>query len=164
MLYDGNKAYTPMILIGKDVTIECDDLVVVPAILLSPSGRIAIVEQDPSITGENKAKFEARMTAISDSVRTWDWQYLNDISENYYYQSEGQAFRVIDLMVRAGYLQFADEGLLSIKAERGLKTESHLIIIASPNPKPIQSNSASDILTSSDLYFSVSSSENLNYL
>lgn len=132
MLYEGNRAYYPLILIGQNIQIGPEETDTVGCLCVSPSGRIAIVERDPSTTDEPDCNFLDRMTAYSDLLRSWDWSHLDEIAADHYYRTEGQAFRVIDLMARAGYLTFADEGLLSIKLDRGLKTEQHLIIVASP--------------------------------
>lgn len=163
MLYEGNKAYYPLIPIGQNVKIGPTEADVVGCLCVSPSGRIAIVERDPITKDEIERDFLNRMTRCSDIIRTWNWTKLNEIAETHYYHAEGQAFRVIDLMARAGYLQFADEGLLSIKLDRGLKTEQHLVIVASPNVRERRSAYTCGAFAESHLYFSLAG-EDLPFL
>lgn len=165
MLYDGNKAYYPLILIGKNVKIGPDEADTVGCLCASPSGRIAIVERDPSNTEELDCKFLDRMTDFSDRLRSWDWSHLNEIAADYYYRTEGQAMRVIDLMARAGYLTFSDEGLLSVKLDRGLKTERHLAILSTNNVESRKAAFTYGQYADSRLYFAcVNSQDGLPFL
>lgn len=154
MLYDGNKFYYPLIPLGQNIKIGPTEADTIGCLCASPSGRIAIVERDPATTGEPDHDFLDRMTKYSDLLRSWEWSDLDEISANHYYRSEGQAFRVIDLMARAGYLQFADEGLLSVKLNRGLQTEQHLVIISSPDAKSRRATFDCGEFADSHLYFS----------
>lgn len=159
MLYEGNKAYYPLIMIGQDIKIGPNETDTIGCLCVSPSGRIAIVERDPHPT-ESDHDFLDRMTTYSDLLRSWDWSYLNEIAADHYYRTEGQAFRVIDLMARAGYLTFADEGLLSIKLDRGLKTEKHLVIVSTLNPATRKADFACGDFADSRLYFACVDEQN----
>lgn len=154
MLYEGNKAYYPLFPIGEDIQVGPNKDDTVGCICVSPSGRVAIVEQDPAITGEPEDHFLDRITRCSDYLRNFGWEVLNGMAEEYYYRIEGQAFRLIDLMARAGCLQFADEGLFSIRLDRGLSTEQHLIVISTNNSKDRQKDFTCGKFADSHLYFS----------
>ena len=154
MLYEGNKSYYPLIPIGQNITVGPDQADTIGCICVSPSGRIAIVEQDPAITGEPEDQFLSRVTRCSDYIRNFGWSKLNEISEDYYYQTEGQAFRIIDIMARAGLLQFADEGLLSVKLDRGLGTEQHLVVISTNDSKSRRKDFSCGKFAGSHLCFS----------
>lgn len=165
MLYEGNKSYYPLILIGQNVKIGPGVSDTVGCLCVSPSGRVAIVEQDPSATGETDSAFLERMTAYSDLLRSWDWEHLDEIAADYYYRTEGQAFRVIDLMARAGYLVFADQGLLSIKMDRGLKTETHLVIVSTDAASTRKADFSCGDFADSSLFFAcVDSNQSIPFL
>lgn len=152
MLYEGNKAYYPLIQIGQNIKIGPDESDVIECLCVSPSGRIAIVERDPH-SFESDQDFLDRLTSYSDTLRSWSWSDLNEIAADHYYRTEGQAFRVIDLMARAGYLTFSDEGLLSIKLDRGLKTETHLVIVSTPDVESRKATFSCGEFADSRLYF-----------
>lgn len=154
MLYEGNKEYYPLLPIGENIQVGPYKYDTVGCICVSPSGRVAIVEQDPAITGEPEDYFLARITRCSDLLRNFGWEALNKIAEEYYYRTEGQAFRLIDLMARAGCLQFADEGLFSIRLDRGLSTEQHLIVISTDDSKTRRKDFECGKFSDSHLYFS----------
>ena len=154
MLYEGNNAYFPLIPIGQGIKLDPNVDDTIGCICVSPAGRVAIVEQDPSITGEPEELFLSRVTRCSDYIRNLDADALNKIAEDSYYRSEGQAFRLIDILARAGCLQFADEGLFSIKLERGLRTEQHLVVVSTKNSKERRKDFAQGKFAESHLYFS----------
>ena len=154
MLYEGNKAYYPLFPIGEDIQVGPNENDTVGCICVSPSGRVAIVEQDPAITGEPEEQFLARVTRCSDYLRNFGWEALNGMAEEYYYRTEGQAFRLIDLMARAGCLQFADEGLFSIRLDRGLSTEQHLVVVSTADSKAREKDFTCGKFADSHLYFS----------
>ena len=56
-------------------------------------------------------------------------------------------------MARAGYLTFADEGLLSIKLDRGLKTEKHLVIVSTSDTQSRKAAFTCGEYADSRLYF-----------
>ena len=154
MLYEGNESYYPLIPIGQNIKVGPGDNDTVSCLCLSPAGRVAFVERDPIQTGESDIAFLSRVSACSDLARSLTWDELNRMCESYYYKKEGQAFRIIDIMARAGCLQFADEGLLSIKADRGVKTDRHLVVIASDDCRGRQKVFSEGDFADSHLYFS----------
>lgn len=163
MLYDGNKKYFPLLLIGNDVQIGPDETDTVRCLCVSSSGRIAIVEQDPAVTGEDENAFLSRMTRYSDLLRSWDLAKLDEIAADHYYRTEGQAMRVIDLMARAGLLVFADEGLFSIRVNRGLMTEQHLVVLISPDDDHFRRSYSTGSFADAHLLFSFIDSNSLPF-
>lgn len=164
MMYDGNNKYFPLLLIGRDVQIGPDEADTVGCLCVSSSGRIAIVDRDPAITGEDDSAFLERMTRYSDLLRSWDLSKLDEIAADYYYRTEGQAMRIIDLMARAGLLVFADEGLFSIRVTRGLMTERHLVILISQAVEDFRRDTlCCGEFANADMLFSFVDSKNLPF-
>lgn len=160
MLYTGNKSYQNLVLIGKNIPLGDGNTLILDSLYLSPDGHIAFVVRD-SFNQELPHEFLKRMTKCSDAVRSLNWHTLNKISADYYYESEGQAYDVIDLMVRYGYLSFSDAGVLSVDTERGLKTEPHLVVVQTDWPKDCKNIFSNDDYVGSSLYFAcVSASSN----
>lgn len=128
MFYDGNKSYFPLICIGQNV--PTGDGGTIPCLCVSPSGRIAIVESDPAARGESAQQFLDRMTACSAALRHWNYPKLDSIAAQFFYSRDGQAARVIDRMVRCGYLTFSDNLVFSFNLNKGLQEAKHLIIVS----------------------------------
>ena len=128
MFYDGNKSYFPLVCIGQNV--PTGDGNTIPCLCVSPSGRIAIVESDPSSTGEAPAHFLDRLSAYSAALRKWNYTALDSIAAQFFYAKSGQAGRVVDKMARCGYLTFSDNLMFSFKMNKGLQEAPHLVIVS----------------------------------
>lgn len=152
MLFTGNKSYQNLVLIGKNIPLSGNDSLILDSLYISPDGHVAFVVQD-SFNQELPHEFLDRMTRCSDVVRSLSWSALNKISADYYYKAEGQAFDIIDLMVRHGYLNFSDVSVLSVDTERGLKTEPHLVVVRTDWIKDCKNIFSTDEYIGSDLYF-----------
>lgn len=152
MLYTGNKSYQNLVLLGKNIPLNKEGTLILDTLYLSPEGRIAFAVPD-SFNQELPHEFLERMTKCSDAVRSMSWSSLNKISSDYYYESEGQAFSVIDLMARGGYLNYSDASVLSVEAERGLKTEPHLVVVTTDWVKDCKGIFSSEEYIGSSLYF-----------
>lgn len=133
MFYDGNKSYFPLICIGQNV--PTGDSGTIPCLCVSPSGRIAIVESDPATTGETQAQFLDRISRYSSALRKWNYTDLDSVAAKFFYAKSGQAGRIIDKMVRCGYLTFSDNLMFSFKMNKGLQEAQHLVVVSSDKSK-----------------------------
>ena len=132
MFYDGNKSYFPLICIGQNV--PTGDGGTIPCLCVSPSGRIAIVESDPAAKGESSQQFLDRVSGYSAALRKWGYPKLDSIAAEFFYKRDGQAARIIDRMVRCGYLTFADNLVFSFSLNKGLQEAEHLVIVSAAKP------------------------------
>ncbi len=133
MFYDGNKSYFPLVCIGQNVS--TGDGNTIPCLCVSPSGRIAIVESDPATTGETQAQFLDRISRYSAALRKWNYSAVDSVAAQFFYAKSGQAGRVIDKMVRCGYLTFSDNLMFSFKLNKGLQECQHLVIVSAEKSK-----------------------------
>lgn len=128
MKNDCNSAYSPLVCIGHDVPIGAGEIL--NCICISPSGRIAIVEPDPTRKGESYAEFISRISFYIHKMRQWDHSKLDGVAANHFYAKTGQASRIIDVMARHGYLTFADAATFPAAVDDGLQNQDILIIVS----------------------------------
>lgn len=134
MFYDGNKAYSPLICIGRNVPVGAGGAAgSINCLCVSPSGRIAIVEPDPFRSGESEADFISRISAYIEELRQWDCDTLDGVAADYFYDTTGQAARGIDIMARNGYVTWAAEQAFFSGVDEGLQ-EADILIMVSVDP------------------------------
>lgn len=140
MFYDGNKAYSPLICIGRNVPVGAGGAAgSIPCLCVSPYGRIAIVEPDPFRHGESGADFAARISGIVSELRKWDCDALDGVAADYFYDTTGQAARGIDIMALNGYLTLAAKQDFFNGVNAGLQKEDILIMVSvDPNELPMR--------------------------
>ena len=127
MFYDGDKAYSPLVCIGKNVPVSPTDTIC--SLCVSPAGRIAIVEQDPYSRGESGADFVSRVMSHIDVLRKWDCDKLDEIAADYFYETTGQAARGIDIMAMRGYLTWSGKHDFFAGVNAGFQKDAILVII-----------------------------------
>lgn len=81
----------------------------------TPSGHIVAADVTPSI---EKAK----------ALRAWDCAKLDEIAEDYFYEKDGTALRLIDLMAKEGHLTFSDSKRFVFAVNDNLRTGQFIII------------------------------------
>lgn len=158
MFYDGNKTYSPLICIGRNVPVGTGgDAGNIPCLCVSPYGRIAIVEPDPFRLGESGEAFVTRISRIVAELRKWDCDTLDGVAADYFYETTGQAARGIDAMALNGYLTFAAKQDFFDGVNAGLQKEDILIIVSvDPDELPMRKAEFSqDALGNSGLLFSL---------
>lgn len=127
MFYDGDKAYSPLVCIGRNVPVSKTDTI--PGLCVSPAGRIAIVEQDPYSRGESGANFVSRVMSHIEVIRKWDCGKLDEIAADYFYETTGQAARGIDIMAMRGYLTWSGKCDFFAGVNAGFQKNSILVIV-----------------------------------
>jgi len=90
---------SPLVCIGRDVSVG--DNLHISMLFISPAGNIAAVI--PTLPHWEYLSV----------MQEWDLDDLDEFAADYFFQEEGQAYRVIDAMARCGYLTYSDEGKLS---------------------------------------------------
>lgn len=138
MFYDGNKAYSPLICVGRNVPIGKGGSVI-SSICVSPSGRIAIVEPDPFHNGESGADFISRISGVISELRKWDCEALDCVAADYFYDTTGQAAWGVDIMALNGYVTLAAKQDFFDGVNAGLQKEDILIMVSvDPDELPMR--------------------------
>lgn len=127
MLFNGDKAYSPLVCVGKNVPVGQSGTI--SSILVSPAGRIAIVESDPYCKGESGSDFVSRVTAHIKALRKWDCDRLDAVAADYFYETTGQAARGIDVMALRGYLTLSSAQDFFDGVNAGLQKDAILVIV-----------------------------------
>lgn len=132
MFYDGDKAYSPLICVGRNITPAGADgpHSTIPCLCISPSGRIAVVEPDPFRNGESSSEFISRISDYIGELRKWDHDDLDCVAADYFYDTTGQAARGVDIMARNGYVTWAAEQSFFDAVDSGLKTAPILVMVS----------------------------------
>lgn len=131
MFYAGDKAYSPLVCIGRNVPVGTGDAAgSIPCLCVSPYGRIAIVEPDPFRNGESGTDFAARLSSIASELRRWNCDMLDGVAADYFYETTGQAARGIDIMALNGYLTLAAKQDFFNDVNAGLKKEDILVVVS----------------------------------
>lgn len=162
MFYDGNKAYSPLICIGRNVPVGVGGAGGnIHCLCVSPSGHIAIVEPDPFIRGESAADFVARISSTVSELRKWDCDTFDGVAADYFYDTTGQAARGIDIMARNGYVTLAAKHDFFDGVNAGLQKENILVMVSvDPDELPMRKVEFSQgVLADSGLMFSLVESE-----
>lgn len=87
-------------------------------LLLSPSGSIVVIASEQS-----------HRIDYANTLRNWDANRLDAAIEDYFFYTEGQSMRAIDLMCRAGYLTYKDEAAFTENVNHNLKAANILTIV-----------------------------------
>lgn len=131
MFYDGNKAYSPLICIGRNVPVGAGGAAgSINCLCVSPSGRIAIVEPDPFRRGESESDFISRISGYISELRQWGCDTLDGVAADYFYDTTGQAARGIDIMARNGYVTWAAKHDFFASVDEGLQKADILIMVS----------------------------------
>ena len=122
--------YTNLVSIAREVKVSSgENTGYIDNLLISQSGHLVIVETKLFRNQEARREVVAQILDYAKDVRRWDMEKLDAIAADYYYKKEGQAFRVVDLMYRAGYLTTADEASFIDNVNCNLADSSFLLAI-----------------------------------
>ncbi len=101
-LKDGSCPSSPLLCIGQGLSVG---QINIAGIFVSPAGQVTMVLSEQ--ISEHQLQF------LLSELRTWDSDRLDEIASDYTYRTQGQAFLIIDLMARHGYLNFSGTGKLA---------------------------------------------------
>jgi len=158
MLFNGDKAYYPLICVGKNIEVSSGGRTeTIPSICVSPSGRIAIVMSDPFSAGVSTDDFLATVSTCIQALRKWDCDVLDGVAADYFYETTGQAARGVDIMARNGYLEFTSNHNFFANVDEGLQLHHILVIVSVPGDElPMRSVEFSNgKLRDADILFSL---------
>lgn len=122
--------YAPLVCIGREVPVGSGDMQgFIDNLYITPSGRIVIVETKLFRNQESRRTVVAQIIDYAKELQKWDCSKLNAVASDYTYRKTGQAYRIIDLMAKSGYLCLSDEAQLNDSINRNLQSASFLLMI-----------------------------------
>ena len=122
--------YAPLVCIGTEVSVGSgDSRGCIDNLYVTPSGHIVIVETKLFRNQESRRAVVAQIIDYAKELQQWDADMLGSVAESYFYKKTGQASRIIDEMVRRGYLSFSDEGALTDAINMHLMEASFLLLV-----------------------------------
>ena len=122
--------YGPLVCIGREVPVGSGDTQgYIDNLYVTPSGKIVIVETKLFRNQESRRTVVAQIIDYAKELQQWDAEHIDDVCSEYYYDREGQASRVIDVMAKAGYLTYSDEARLTDSINSSLESSSFLLLI-----------------------------------
>ncbi len=127
---DVGAEYAPLICIGREVPVgRCETKGYIDNLYISPSGHIVIVETKLFRNQESRRTVVAQVIDYAKELQQWDAEMLNEVAADYFYKTEGQAAKIIDVMARHGLLTMSDEAKLIDNINRNLESASFLLMI-----------------------------------
>jgi len=122
--------YENLICIGREVPVGYGETSgYIDNLYVSSSGAVVIVETKLFRNQESRRTVVAQIIDYAKELSKWDAEKLNSVSSDYYYRTEGQAYNIIDIMARKGYLTISDEAMLTDRLNVSLQTSSFLLLI-----------------------------------
>ena len=126
--FDGQ--YYPLVCVGREIPVGSGDMRgFIDNLMISPSGAIVIVETKLFRNQESRRTVIAQIIDYAKELQKWDARKLDKAIEDYTYEKDGQAFRVIDLMCAKGLLTYADEASFTDAINTCLKEARFLLAI-----------------------------------
>ena len=122
--------YSPMVCIGREVPVGSGETQgYIDNLYISPNGVITIVETKLFRNQESRRTVVAQIIDYAKELQKWDCEKLNQVAGDYFYKTEEQKSRIIDIMVRNGLLSPSDESKLNDNINANLKQASFLLLI-----------------------------------
>lgn len=125
-----NSAYGPLVCIGREVPVGSGETQgFIDNLYITPTGRIVIVETKLFRNQESRRTVVAQIIDYAKELQKWDCEKLDKVASDYFYSKTGQAHRIIDVMVKHGYLSLSDEAHFTDMINKSLETASFLLMI-----------------------------------
>lgn len=127
---DVGNEFAPLVCIGREVPVGSGDTQgYIDNLYVTPSGNIVIVETKLFRNQESRRTVVAQIIDYAKDLQKWDCEKLDEVAAEYTSKKFGQAYRVIDLMARAGHLTYSNEASFTDKVNRSLATANFLLMI-----------------------------------
>ena len=119
---EGNQGnISPLVCIGQQISvIRGASEFNIEALFITPAARVTVILADRPQPNELKQ--------IILELRSWDAERLEELAEDYTWRTQGQAFRIIDIMAAHGYLTFSDDAVFSRSINRQMKNGDFVIL------------------------------------
>jgi len=111
---------SPLVCIGQQITVirESDEFNI-EALFIPPAAKVTV------ILSERPQPDELRQIILE--LRSWDAERLEELAENYTWRTQGQSFRIIDIMAAHGHLTFSDDAVFFRSVNRQMKNGDFVI-------------------------------------
>ena len=118
------STFTDPVCVGKAVPI-CPDggLTCIADVYVTPNGGVALVF--PDLTSSDKGALQCAAGALR--TRNHDW--LDDVASDYFFETEGQASLVIDVMARIGFMGYSNKSALYSAIDKTLSGGDTLLVV-----------------------------------
>ena len=127
---DIGEEYAPLICIGREVPVGRGETKgYIDNLFISPSGHIVIVETKLFRNQEARRTVVAQVIDYAKELQQWNAEMLDEVAAEYFYQTEGQAAKIIDVMAKHGLLTMSDESKFVDNINRNLESASFLLMI-----------------------------------
>lgn len=123
-LAESPSTFINPICIGKDVPIcPKGGLTCMADIYVTPGGSVAL-----SFTDLYDEDIDA-LQCCSGALRSWSHETLDDISTDFFFDTEGQGALVIDIMARMGFMGYSSKGSFYSAIDRTLAGGDFLMVV-----------------------------------
>lgn len=125
-----SSEYSQLICIGREVPVGSGETQgYIDNLYISSSGFIVIVETKLFRNQESRRTVVAQIIDYAKELQKWDCEKLNKIASDYFYKTEGQAYNIIDIMVKYGFCTLSDEAKLVDSINNSLSNAAFLLMI-----------------------------------
>ena len=127
---DLGEEFSSLVCIGREVPVGSGDTQgYIDNLYVSASGNIVIAETKLFRNQESRRTVVAQIIDYAKELQKWDCEMLNKVANDYYFRKEGQAYDLLDLMIRKGYLSYADGGAFTDRVNQSLSKAKFLLMI-----------------------------------
>lgn len=120
--------FSDLVCIGREVKVD-EGAGYIDNLYVSATGNLVIVETKLFRNQESRRTVIAQIIDYAKDVRGWTLEDLDRISTEYTFHRRGQAFRVFDLMLEAGYLTVEDSAKFTDSVNFNLENANVLLLI-----------------------------------
>jgi hypothetical protein len=122
--------YAPLVCIGREVPVGSGDTQgYIDNLYVTPSGNVVVVETKLFRNQESRRTVVAQIIDYAKELQKWDAEKLDEVASDYFYRTDGQAARIIDVMARLGHLNLSADGQLTDSINQNLRSASFLLFI-----------------------------------
>ena len=121
--------FSDLVCIGREVKVGKDSTGYMDVLYVSSSGHVVIVETKLFRNQEARRAVVAQIIDYAKDIQGWTLDDLDRIASEFTFKRRGQAYRVFDLMLEAGYLTAEDSARFTDAVNRNLENANILLLV-----------------------------------
>lgn len=121
--------FSDLVCIGREVKVGTGTSGYIDNLYVSATGHVVIVETKLFRNQESRRAVVAQVIDYAKDVQGWTLEDLDKVASEYTFHRRGQAFRVFDLMLEAGYLTVDDSARFTDAVNSSLENAEFLLLI-----------------------------------